>query len=186
MLSLSTECFCLQFVTLSLQLFCKKQKLNHRVRLSCLFFIHPCYASSNQPFNIFDLCKYFFVGIRTPASPCIVSMITHAVRSEIWVISTSSLNSMNFTSGIFLVLAYPSKAFTNPDFYIKLTLIGFAIWTLMRIKRQVFDDSSVSEAAMFARGKTLAVWSLVLWLGVITTGRLLAYTCSYLVYGVPC
>src|SRR5947208_7080811 len=94
--------------------------------------------------------------------------------------------AMNFTSGIFLVLAYPSKAFTNPDFYIKLTLIGFAIWTLMRIKRQVFDDSSVSEAAMFARGKTLAVWSLVLWLGVITTGRLLAYTCSYLVYEVPC
>ena len=94
--------------------------------------------------------------------------------------------AMNVTSGILLVLAYPSKAFTNPDFYIKLTLVGFAVWTLQRIKRQVFDDSSVSEAAMLARGKTLAVWSLVLWAGVITAGRLLAYTCSYLVYGVSC
>ena len=94
--------------------------------------------------------------------------------------------AINVTSGIFLVLAYPAKAFTNPDFYIKLTLIGFAVWTLRKMKRQVFDDSSLSEAAILARGKMLAVWSLVLWAGVITAGRLLAYTCSYLVYGVPC
>ena len=94
--------------------------------------------------------------------------------------------AINVTSGILLVLAYPSKAFTNPDFYFKLTLIGFAVWTLQRMKRQVFDDSSLSEAAMLARGKVLAVWSLVFWAGVITAGRLLAYTCSYLVYGVPC
>ncbi len=93
---------------------------------------------------------------------------------------------INVTSGIFLVLAYPSKAFTNPDFYIKLTLIGFAVWTLHKIKKQVFDDSSLSETAMLARGKMLAVWSLALWAGVITAGRLLAYTCSYLVYDVPC
>jgi len=88
--------------------------------------------------------------------------------------------AINFTSGIFLVLAYPSKAFTNPDFYIKLTLVGFAVWILLRMKRQVFDEG------LLARGKTLALWSLVLWLGVITSGRLLAYTCSYLVYEVPC
>ena len=94
--------------------------------------------------------------------------------------------AMNFISGIFLVVAYPSKAFTNPDFYIKLMLIGFAVWTLMRIKKQVFDDSSISEVAMLARVKPLALWSLALWAGVITAGRLLAYTCSYLVYEVPC
>ena len=93
---------------------------------------------------------------------------------------------INGISGIFLVLAYPSKAFTNPDFYFKLMLIGFAVWTVQRIKSQVFDDSSLSEAAMLTRGKRLAVWSLVLWAGVITAGRLLAYTCSYIVYGVPC
>jgi hypothetical protein len=94
--------------------------------------------------------------------------------------------AINVVSGVFLVLAYPTKAFTNPDFYIKLTLIAFAVWTLQRMKTQVFDDSSLSEAAMLARGKKLAVWSLVLWAGVITAGRVLAYTCSYLVYGVPC
>ena len=94
--------------------------------------------------------------------------------------------AINVASGIFLVFAYPSKAFTNPDFYIKLTLVGFAVWTSRRIQSQVFEDSSLSEAARSAKGKMLAVWSLVLWVGVITAGRLLAYTCSYLVYGVPC
>jgi hypothetical protein len=94
--------------------------------------------------------------------------------------------AINITSGIFLVLAYPSKAFTNPDFFIKLTLVAFAVWTLLKIKSQVFDDASLSEAARLAKGKILAVWSLALWAGVITAGRLLAYTCSYLVYGVPC
>ncbi len=94
--------------------------------------------------------------------------------------------AINAVTGVVLVLAYPSKAFTNPDFYLKLTLIGFAIWNLQRMKRQVFDGLTQDEEAMLAKGRMLAVWSLLLWAGVITAGRLLAYTCSYLVYGVPC
>ena len=94
--------------------------------------------------------------------------------------------TINVVSGIFLVLAYPSKAFTNADFYLKLALVGFAIWNLRMMKTRVFDDSSLTDSLMLAKGRTLAIWSLVLWAGVITAGRLLAYTCNYLVYGVPC
>jgi hypothetical protein len=93
---------------------------------------------------------------------------------------------VNVASGVLLVVAYPTKAFTNPVFYLKLTLIGLAVWALRALKKRVFDDSTLSEPAMLARGKTLAVCSLVLWAGVITTGRVLAYTCSYLLNGVPC
>src|SRR3989440_1976635 len=92
--------------------------------------------------------------------------------------------TINVISGIFLVLAYPSKAFTNPDFYFKLTLVGFAVWNLRRMKMLVFDDPTLSDGGMLLKGRTLAIWSLVLWAGVITAGRLLAYTCSYIVYGV--
>jgi hypothetical protein len=94
--------------------------------------------------------------------------------------------AINAVSGIFLVLAYPSKAFTNPDFYVKLTLVGFAIWNLHRMKRAVFDDPAITDTGRLAKGRMLAIWSLFLWAGVITAGRLLAYTCNYLVYGVPC
>lgn len=92
---------------------------------------------------------------------------------------------VNILTGIILVLAYPTKAVTNPDFYVKLTLIGFAVWTLYMIKTRVLEDASPDKAAM-ARGQRLAVWSLVLWTGVIGAGRLLAYTCHYLLYGVSC
>jgi hypothetical protein len=94
--------------------------------------------------------------------------------------------ALNVVTGVFLVIAYPIKALTNPIFYIKLMLVGVAVWTLNRIRVQVFGDSMPNESAMLARGKALAIWSLALWIGVMTAGRLLAYTCSYLLYGVPC
>ena len=84
--------------------------------------------------------------------------------------------AINAASGALLLIAYPTKALTNPVFYIKLTLIGFAVWVMTKLQNRVFDDSSLNEAAMIARGRTLAKWSLFLWIGAITAGRLLAYT----------
>jgi hypothetical protein len=92
--------------------------------------------------------------------------------------------AINAASGALLLIAYPTKALTNPVFYLKLLLIGSAVWVMAVLKTRVFDDSSLNEAAMIARGKTLAKWSLLLWFGAITAGRLLAYTYKYLIY--PC
>lgn len=90
--------------------------------------------------------------------------------------------AMNAATGILLVFAYPTKSLTNLDFYVKLTIIGFAVWVMQKLQRQVFDDSSLSEADMTARGTTLARWSLVLWFAAIAAGRLLAYTYKYLTF----
>jgi len=83
-------------------------------------------------------------------------------------------------SGALLLIAYPTKALTNPDFYIKLTLIGLAVAVMHTIKKRVFGDSSLTEAAMMMKGKALATWSLMFWVGAVTAGRLLAYTYNYL------
>jgi hypothetical protein len=88
----------------------------------------------------------------------------------------------NAVTGILLVLAYPTKALTNWDFYAKLTLIGFAVWVMRKLNRQVFQDSSLSETEMMAKGATLAKFSILLWFGAITAGRLLAYTYKYLTF----
>ncbi len=85
-------------------------------------------------------------------------------------------------TGILLLIAYPTKALTNPDFYIKLVLIGVAIAVMKMIQKRVFSDSSLTEPAMMLQGRSLAVWSLVLWLGVVTAGRLLAYTFTFINY----
>ena len=92
---------------------------------------------------------------------------------------------VNAISGVFLVIAYPTKAFTNPVFYIKLTLIALAVTTLWAIQNRVFGDASLSEAAMVARGRTMAKLSLALWFGAITAGRLLAYTYTWRLYDTP-
>ena len=86
-------------------------------------------------------------------------------------------------SGALLLIAYPTKALTNPDFYIKLTLIGLAITVMQKLKEHVFSDSSLGESAMLIKGKALAAWSLIFWAGAVTAGRLLAYTYIYLKYG---
>ena len=80
--------------------------------------------------------------------------------------------AMNAVTGVLLVIAYPTKSLTNPDFYIKLALIGLAIWVMQKLNRQVFQDSNLSEADMIARGATLAKFSIFLWFGAITAGRL--------------
>jgi len=90
--------------------------------------------------------------------------------------------SINAVTGILLVVAYPTKSLTNWDFYLKLGVIGLAIWVMRRLRRVVFEDASLSEADMMARGAALAKWSLFLWFGAITAGRLLAYTYKYLTY----
>jgi len=89
---------------------------------------------------------------------------------------------IQIVSGALLLIAYPTKALTNPDFYIKLTLIGIAVTMMMSIKKRVFADTTLSDSDMMLRGKALAVWSLVLWAGAVTAGRLLAYTYNYLKY----
>jgi hypothetical protein len=90
--------------------------------------------------------------------------------------------AMNAVTGVLLVVAYPTKSLTNWDFYLKLAVIGLAVWVMQRLKSEVFEDASLSEADMMARGATLAKWSLFLWFGAITAGRLLAYTYKYLTY----
>jgi len=87
---------------------------------------------------------------------------------------------IQIVSGILLLIAYPTKSLTNPDFYLKLILIAIAFMLMLKINGKVFSDQSLSESAMMARGRSLAIWTLVLWTAAVTAGRMLAYTYSTL------
>ena len=54
------------------------------------------------------------------------------------------------------MIAYPTKALTNPDFYLKLTLIGLAVSVMQMIRKRVFGDSELKYSAMILKGKALA------------------------------
>jgi hypothetical protein len=87
---------------------------------------------------------------------------------------------INALSGVLLLIAYPTKALTNPLFYMKLVFIaiGLAIAgkLTVRLRALPIPDSPVLPP----RVQALALISLVCWAAGITAGRLLAYTYSRL------
>jgi hypothetical protein len=90
---------------------------------------------------------------------------------------------MQVASGLFLMLAFPTKALTNPVFYTKLILIAFAMTMMVKLNRRIFCDSLLNDdTGMMRKGSSLAKWSLICWAAAMTAGRFLAYTAKYLVY----
>ena len=87
---------------------------------------------------------------------------------------------VNAVSGVLLLIAYPTKAVTNPLFYAKLTVIGLAVANIRLLKKHVFGDASLDERPISRKGKLIAGLSLLLWAGAVAAGRFLAYTYTYL------
>jgi hypothetical protein len=104
---------------------------------------------------------------------------------------------LNAVSGVALLIAYPTKALTNPVFYLKLVLIALAMVLQRMISRRLFGDPGSASARVVrlqpdvqvvpatppglrsdlaGRLKTLAAASIFCWAGAITAGRFLAYT----------
>ncbi len=94
---------------------------------------------------------------------------------------------LNAVSGLLLLIGYPTKALTNPVFYLKLALIGAAMALLAGITRRVFTDTlddSIEPGLSVVRSlRWRAIASLVCWAGAVTAGRLLAYTYTMLTAG---
>ena len=75
-----------------------------------------------------------------------------------------------------LFAAAATEKGTQTVFYVKLTLIALALTVLMRIRRIVFDEHATeARDPRPERRPALALTSLVLWVGAITAGRLMAY-----------
>jgi hypothetical protein len=90
---------------------------------------------------------------------------------------------LNAVSGVLLLIAYPTKALTNPLFYVKLLFIALAVWLVRAITRRVFRDPEAGLGAIAPRVKRLAAASLFCWVVVIFAGRFLAYTYTRLSAG---
>jgi len=89
--------------------------------------------------------------------------------------------AINAISGFLLLMGYPTKALTNPVFYLKLLCIAVGMVLMSRLRRRVVPEDSQPPNA-----KVLAALSLIVWAGAIVSGRLLAYTCKYLLGDLSC
>jgi hypothetical protein len=82
---------------------------------------------------------------------------------------------INAVTGVLLLLAYPTKALTNPMFYIKLAIIAAALALVPRL-RHVVAAGDGGDERISRKTALLAITSVVLWAAAITFGRLLPYT----------
>jgi hypothetical protein len=85
---------------------------------------------------------------------------------------------INLISGLLLLISYPTKAFTNPVFFVKMGCIAAGMVLMVLIRKRVIDEGQ--------SGRILAGLSLIFWIGAIVAGRLLAYTCTWLMVDVQC
>jgi hypothetical protein len=96
---------------------------------------------------------------------------------------------VNAVSGVLLLIAYPTKALTNPVFYLKLFLIALAVWLVHHIGRTVLRAPDAGQSTLPGplprHARWLALTSLAAWIALITAGRLLAYTHRWELLGVP-
>ena len=85
---------------------------------------------------------------------------------------------LNAVSGVLLLVGYPTKALTNPVFYLKLALIAVGMVLLVRFSRRIVAAAGRGEhdESIAAAMKWMAILSIVCWAGAVTAGRLLAYT----------
>ena len=89
---------------------------------------------------------------------------------------------VNIVSGLAVLMAYPTKALTNPVFYLKLGLIAAGLVMLKPLLRWARGGSNDASATT----RLLAACSLAAWAAAIAAGRLLAYTCNRLTVDSPC
>jgi hypothetical protein len=89
---------------------------------------------------------------------------------------------INAISGVLLLIGYPTKALTNPIFYIKLSCIAVGTVLMVKLGRNVVKASKWPPS----KTRLIAALSLLMWAGAIVAGRFLAYTCKYIMAGSPC
>jgi len=82
---------------------------------------------------------------------------------------------MNAITGVILMMGYATTILVNPDFYVKMAFVALSLINLRMLKTHVFRDPLIESEKLSSKAKFFAWMSMFLWLGVITTGRLLAY-----------
>ncbi|HUD99232.1 MAG TPA: DUF6644 family protein [Bryobacteraceae bacterium] len=78
-------------------------------------------------------------------------------------------------SGLLLAWAEPLKLYRSPSFWVKMALLALVGVHALVFRLRVYGKSARLDVAETVEGKLAAAISLVLWGGLIVSGRLIAY-----------
>jgi hypothetical protein len=78
-------------------------------------------------------------------------------------------------SGLLLAWAEPLKLFRSPSFWVKMALFVLVGVHALVFRRDVYGNTLALDKTVTARARLAAVLSLILWAGLIVSGRLIAF-----------
>jgi hypothetical protein len=83
---------------------------------------------------------------------------------------------INVISGTLLFMANANSFFESNPFRVKIILLVIGAALLIAMPRRLFDQRGGERPDTFDAGpKVLATFAILVWLGVIVAGRLIAY-----------
>jgi hypothetical protein len=84
--------------------------------------------------------------------------------------------ALNAITGVVLFISEASDKSRQPVFYVKLGLIGLALWNTTLVQQHIDRrPDALPPSDPIRRARWLAATSLFLWTGAIVAGRLMAY-----------
>ena len=78
-------------------------------------------------------------------------------------------------SGLLLAWAEPLKLYRSPAFWVKMALLALVGVHALVFRVRVYGDTAPLDVAETVEGKLAASISLLLWAGLVVSGRLIAY-----------
>lgn len=78
-------------------------------------------------------------------------------------------------SGLFLAWAEPLKLYRSPSFWIKMALLLLVGVHALAFHSGVYGNTARLDQSITAKAKLAAALSLLLWAGLIVSGRLIAF-----------
>ncbi len=78
-------------------------------------------------------------------------------------------------SGLLLAWAEPLKLYRSPSFWVKMVVFALVGVHALAFRRSVYGNSAKLDVGVTPEAKLAAALSLMLWAGLIVSGRLIAF-----------
>jgi hypothetical protein len=82
-------------------------------------------------------------------------------------------------TGLLLAWAEPVRLYGSPAFWVKMSLFALVGVHALVFRAKVYGHPEKMDAGISSRAKLAAVLSLILWAGMVVSGRLIAYDASF-------
>jgi len=82
-------------------------------------------------------------------------------------------------TGLLLTWAEPVRLYRSPSFWVKMALFALVGVHALAFRARVYRNPKKLDGAISSQAKLAAALSLILWAGLVVSGRLIAFDASF-------